>query len=88
MKSAKVVNNILLSSLAFGVTVGIGMLIPQEKEGVKSALIATGALGSIASATGALVINNQKAPKKTVKQILYKSKSNNLKIGIIGYNNL
>ena len=55
MKSAKVVNKILLISLAFGsATFGIGMLAQNEK------LQNVGTIGSLAGVAGALVTNNKK----------------------------
>ncbi|MGL6341102.1 MAG: hypothetical protein ACRC80_18430, partial [Waterburya sp.] len=59
MESAKIVNKILLSSLAFGATFGIGMLVTNN-ENIKKALMGTGAAGSMACVTGALVANKKK----------------------------
>ncbi len=58
MESAKVVNKILLSSLAFGATFGIGMLVKDNN--IQKALMGTGAVGSMACVAGALVTNNKK----------------------------
>nr|MDJ0594452.1 hypothetical protein [Pleurocapsa sp. MO_226.B13] len=58
MESAKVVNKILLSSLAFGATFGIGMLVKDDN--IQKALMGTGAVGSMACVAGAIVTNNKK----------------------------
>ncbi len=58
MESAKVVNKILLISLAFGsVTFVAGMLAESN---IQKALIGTSAAGSMASIAGALVTNSKK----------------------------
>ncbi len=58
MKSAKVVNKILLISLAFGsVTFVAGMLAKDEN--IQKALVGAGAAGSIAGLSGALVTNSK-----------------------------
>ena len=54
MESAKVVNKILLSSLAFGATFGIGMLVKDDN--IQKALIGTGAVGSMACVAGACLL--------------------------------
>ena len=57
MKSAKVVNKILLSSLAFGGSFCIGMLINDAD--IKQAL-ATGAIGTTACVAGTFATGNNK----------------------------
>ncbi|PSB11540.1 hypothetical protein C7B62_05245 [Pleurocapsa sp. CCALA 161] len=58
MKSAKIVNKILLISLAFGsVTVVAGILLAKEN---KKALIGLGATASVASIAGMLATSSQK----------------------------
>ncbi|MBE9166688.1 hypothetical protein IQ238_03790 [Pleurocapsales cyanobacterium LEGE 06147] len=58
MESPKVINKVLLSSVAFGVSFGIGMLV-SEKD-IKNALT-TGALAATAGFAGALVSERKKA---------------------------
>ena len=55
MKSAKVVNKILLISLAFGSATFVAGLLAEDE--TQKALIGTGAVGSMAGVAGALVIN-------------------------------
>ena len=60
MESAKIVNKILLSSLAFGVvTLGVGMLVQQDN--LKKALMTTGAVGSMTCVAGALFTNGKRS---------------------------
>ena len=60
MESAKIVNKILLSSLAFGVvTLGVGMLVKEDN--LKKALMTTGAVGSMTCVAGALVTNGRRS---------------------------
>jgi hypothetical protein len=58
MESPKVINKVLLSSVAFGVSFGIGMLV--SKADIKKALT-TGAIAIPASLAGALVSERKKA---------------------------
>lgn len=58
MESPKVINKVLLSSVAFGVSFGIGMLI--SKADIKNALT-TGALAATAGFAGTLVSERKKA---------------------------
>ena len=61
MESAKVVNKILLSSVAFGVvSFGIGMLINSNQLNQLNKALTTGAIGGVASVAGALVTGSKK----------------------------